>query len=118
VKGLKLQNGRAALLYGPLLYGLNPDRNPLAPGTDLRAIALDPKSVAGPLPDETIRPNGTAFRLKGWSAGRDVNQPADLELTLSEFVDPDSTEVYFRLADMNFAMSDELLGTTNLMGTK
>jgi len=45
IKGVQLQEGRAALLRGPLLYGVDPARNPEVAKVDLRTITVDPASL-------------------------------------------------------------------------
>ena len=108
IKGKEIQEGRAALMRGPLVYGLNPARNPSALGLTLRDITMDPDSVEGPTQDGSVRPNGTSVRIKAWSPRRQWSQPADLDLVLTEFVDPGTEEIYFRLPDLNRAGEDDL----------
>lgn len=108
VLGTQEQVGRVALLYGPLLYGLSPARN--AGVKALRRIVIDPNSIQGPDRDDSIRPNGTLFRVKGWSPARQMKDAPDLTLTLSEFIDFGSEEVLFSSSDFSTAKPDELLG--------
>ncbi|MBL7199545.1 MAG: glycoside hydrolase family 127 protein [Anaerolineae bacterium] len=109
VRGRESQAGRAALLRGPVVYCLNPDRSPGLDGLELREITLDPSSLGMPNRDATTRPEGLACPVTGWSPGRDLSKPPDLELVLTEFPDPGGQEVYFRLPDLGLAVQDELL---------
>ncbi len=111
IRGIRRQAGRSALARGPMLYCFNPHRNP---GIDAGAVcggeyALDPQSVEGPFADEGPRPGGTACRVTGQRTnthGRDER----VELTLTEFADPDGVATYFPLVDPSSAVDDELWG--------
>jgi DUF1680 family protein len=110
VLGSQEQVGRAALLYGPLLYGVSPARNPGIKASQLRSLVVDLKSVQGPMPDNSVRPGGTIFHVKAWSPARVLKEAPDLDLTLSEFIDFGSEEVMFTGFDLSAAKPDELLG--------
>ena len=109
VKGREMQAGRVAVMRGPVVYCINPDRNPGLGGMCLRDITLDPSSLSEPERDDAIRPNGTACRLRAWSPDGDIDGPTDLDLVLSEFPDPDGQEIYFRTASADTAVEDELI---------
>ena len=110
VRGTQQQEGRIALLYGPLLYGLNLARNPAVAHLNLRAITLDPHSVIGPRRDDSARPGGTSFQIKGWSTPAALQGGPDLSLTLTEFADFGGQEAFFKSSDLAAAGPDELLG--------
>ena len=99
-----------ALLYGPLLYGLNPARNPAVSHLTLRNITLEPSSVIGPRRDDSVRPGGTSFQIKGWSTPAALSGAPDLSLILTEFADFGDQEVFFKSSDLTPAGPDELLG--------
>ena len=101
IKGYETQAGRAALLRGPVIYCLNPHRNPGIEDVILRDITLDPDSV------EALE-NGKC-RVRGWRPKSSLNAPPDLDLVFSEFSDPGGEEIYFQLSKPNAAMDDELL---------
>jgi DUF1680 family protein len=103
VKGFHAQEGRVALMRGPLLFSLNPARSPSLGDGDLRELVIDPRSVRPPEPDATVRPGGLAARLKGTLGGRTH------DLLLTEFPDPDARATYFRATDLTAAADDELL---------
>jgi uncharacterized protein len=102
IKGRELQEGRAALLRGPIIYGLDPSQNPAVEGFELRDLIIDPDSLLGPLPDSSVR-------LKAWSPNGDVTSPPTLDLILTEFLSPGCEEIYFRLPDLTRAVDDELI---------
>lgn len=96
VGGQGVQKGRAALLYGPLLFCL--------PGTDAAAEPprLDFGGLSGPVPDERIRPGGLAFDVAPSPAGPPASR-------LTEFVDPDGRATFLGFENAGNPASDELL---------
>ena len=109
IRGRKKQEGRAALMRGPLLFCLSRARNFSVGEMDLSGITIDPRSTSGPVADTTVRPNGLACRVKAWSPGQAISEPPDLDLTLTEFTDPDCEATYFRLSDDSLCKDDELI---------
>lgn len=98
VKGRVAQAGRAAILRGPLVFCLAPKRQKNLGPMDLRLITLDTASIEGPLPDNSVRSGGMACRVKAWGPGSWYPMSArDLELTLTEYADPEGQAVYFNL---------------------
>lgn len=124
VKGRQRQAGRVAVMRGPVLFCLNPERNPgvdninkeVDPnnklnGFDLGRIILDPLTISGPIADSSIRPGGISLKIKGWREGWTLgNGPHELNLLLTEFTDPGGKATYFRLANLREAVDDELFG--------
>ncbi len=108
VRGRELQRGRAALMRRPLLYCLNPERNPGLVAGELRDITPDPGPVEGPAADSSARPHGSAVKIRAWSPGRGLPEPTDPALVLTEFPDAGGEEIYFRLPDVEAARPDEL----------
>ncbi len=112
VRGTKRQAGRAAVMRGPLVFGLNPaqhDQLATRDGADLGRITLDPQSFAEPVADDSVRPDGIACPVRAWKPGYAVKRPGDLSLRLSEFADPGGKAIYFRLQNLDVAVPDELL---------
>lgn len=129
VKGREMQFDRAALMRGPIVYCLSPELNPgvadlqvlqrgddalgtMDPGMEdakLREITLDPGSLSGPEPDSSVRSDGLGARIKAWSPRRNLADPTDLDLILSEFTEPNGQEIYFRLPVGAAVTDDELL---------
>ena len=99
VKGRVAQAGRVAVARGPQVFCLSRSRNKDVKGldtVDLRLLVLDPASIEGPIPDDTIRPDGVACRVKAWRPGDFYPHAAPaLKLTLTEFPDPDGEATYF-----------------------
>ena len=109
VMGREMQAGRIAVMRGPVVYCLNPDRNSGLEGICLRDITLDPSSLSPPAKDDTIRPGGAVCHVRAWSPQRSLDQPTDLDLLLSEFPDPGGCEVYFRTVGTEITVDDELI---------
>jgi hypothetical protein len=99
-------------MRGPLVFCLNPEGNEKlagCDGADLGQITLDPQSLAEPVPDDSVRPDGLACVVEAWKPGYTCSRPGDLRLRLTEFADPGGQAVYFRLQDFDGAVKDELL---------
>jgi DUF1680 family protein len=112
VKGRESQVGRIAVMRGPLVFCLNRERHPELANLDLRSIVIDPTSLEGPIPDDSIRPGGIACRLKAWKPGDWYpHAKPPLTLTLTEFPDPGCAAAYFKVPnpDASELMNDELL---------
>ena len=69
VKGRQAQAGKVAILRGPVVFGLDPSRDKQLQGILLGTITLDTSSIDGPLPDQTVRPDGMACKIRGWKPG-------------------------------------------------
>ena len=118
LRGRAVQDGRAALLRGPIVYCIGKDQNAalLAKCPEPRNLVIDPASIAEPVRDDSIRPNGLKVIAKAW-----LNQDRTgdkVDVTLTEFIDPSGQEVYFRvpnLADTSPVrlMDDEIVSWPN-----
>jgi hypothetical protein len=112
VKGWKAQAGRVAVMRGPMVFCLNRKRHDKLADVDLRAITIDPTSLKGPMPDDSVRPDGVACQISAWRPGAwyPYAKP-DWELTLTEFADPDGEALYFHVPNPNADMfvKDELI---------
>ena len=109
ILGRKKQEGRGALMRGPLLFCLNRARNPVVGDTDPSSITIDASSTNGPIVDSAVRPDGIACRVKAWRHGQAISGDPDLDLVLTEFTDPDCVGTYFRLSDEGICEPDELM---------
>ena len=120
VKGRVAQAGRAAVMCGPLVFGLsreniriqsdNTAANSLsAQSMDLRTLFIDPDSLQGPIQNPSSP--GLTCILKAWSPGRFAHKKTDLTLTLTPHTDPVTEAIYFKVPNPNHAalMNDELL---------
>jgi DUF1680 family protein len=124
VRGRKMQEGRVAVLRGPMLFCLNPKQlaatKSASPSggekgknnrgqTLARNIRLDPRTLGAPVRDTTVQPNGLACPVKAWSPNRPLSDPPDLELLLTEFADPSGEVTYFLVPDAATTVDDELI---------
>jgi DUF1680 family protein len=115
VRGRRAQSGRVAVMRGPMVYCLNPRRaKPRLDGAsphDLRYLTIDPESLGERVPDDEVRPGGGAVAVRAWSRGTAHVAKPDVELTLTEFPDPEGRGVFLRIPrpDYDFLADDELL---------
>ena len=121
VRGRMIQDGRVALLRGPVLFtfsdGLNASLLKICPQP--RDLVLDPASIGNPIRDDSIRPNGQKVIVKAWTNPERSGKPVDVVLT--EFVDPNGVDVYFKVPNLNDTrpiriMDDELLSEPHRSG--
>jgi len=98
VKGRRAQVGRVAIMYGPLVFCLNRKKHEGLNDVDLRLLTINPQTLEGPIPDDSVHPDGLACRIKAWSPGAwyPHAEPA-YTLTLTEFPDPDGEAIYFHV---------------------
>jgi hypothetical protein len=98
-------------MRGPQVFCLDPAQNPALAkldGTELGYLALNPASLAAPVSNAAVRPDGLGCRIQAWKPGFGLGKNADYELTLTEFADPAGKATYFRLRDFAGAVEDEL----------
>lgn len=142
VRGRAMQEGRVALLRGPVLFTisetLNKETLEKVPSTrDLkqfpivdpktvgdtewlfrmayqqaRDLIIDPTSIGNPVLDDRIRPGGQKVTVKAWT--NPAREGEQVDVVLTEFVDPDGLEVYFKVPNLKDTrpiriMDDELL---------
>jgi hypothetical protein len=89
VRGRGRQYGKAALMRGPVVFGMNrSDNGYLKEGTDIR---VDLNSISDPMPDNRFRPGG----LKCTAAASDAGGGAWRKLVFTEFVDPEGIKTFF-----------------------
>ena len=135
IAGRRRQAGRVAFMRGPLVYALNPTLNgggakraemkssgltaedqrlakrreffALDPADICATMLVDPASVRL-VRDNTVRPNGTALKIRVATAGHatGVNDKNSTEITLTEFPDVGATATYFRVSDLSQAEED------------
>lgn len=112
VKGRRTQEGRVAIARGPLVFTFNPKRNPEFANIDPRLLTLDPASVQGPSPDDSIHPGGVSCRARVWMPGAWYPGEPTHEIVLTEFADPDAIATYFHIPNPNDEriVDDELAG--------
>ena len=111
VKGRKSQAGRVAVMRGPQLFCLNPDRQDNFSADMMRFMAIDPTSPELSDPDQSIRPQGLTCKAKFWSPSNYWPSAApDFQLTLTEYPDPGCQQTYFQVINPNLdiLVEDEL----------
>jgi hypothetical protein len=114
VRGRAIQDGRVALLRGPVLFTFSEKLNAevLKKCPEPRNLVLDPSSIGNPTSDDSVRPDGQKVVVKAWTNSERTGDPVDVVLT--EFVDAEGIEVYFKVPDLKDTrpiriMDDELL---------
>jgi len=113
VRGRQAQAGKVAILRGPVVFGLDPSRDKQLQRILLGTITIDTSSIDGPLPDQTVRPDGMACKIRGWKPGAWYPQAKpSLELYLTELPDPAIQAIYFHVPDpvAKDLADDELFG--------
>ena len=108
IEGRKLQAGKVAIMRGPQVFCLSPERNKnLNKGIDIGSgIIIDTTSLDTPVSDDSVRPGGVACKVKAWSPNRATTQKPDLNLLLTELPDPTGQFTYFQIP--NQPIGDEL----------
>ncbi len=111
VRGRKSQEGRAALMRGPVVFCIGAANNAelLKNYEKPGELILDPASFGTPVADTSVRPGGLKVLAKAWPPESETKEAAPLEVVLTEFVDPSSITTYFRLSDTEKTVEDELM---------
>jgi len=112
VRGRKLQEGRVALMRGPVVYCIGTQHNAelLKTYSQPRDLMVDPATLGEPVADTSVRPGGLIVLAKAWPPGEHGNGAPSLDVVLSEFVDPSGIATYFLIPDLTMAVDDELMG--------
>jgi|GEM_PF-142589 len=100
LRGRAVQDGRVVLLRGPIVYCIGRIQNAALSATcpEPRNLVIDPATIAEPVRDDSIRPNGLKVIAKAW---RNQDRTGDkVDVTLTEFIDPSGQEVYFRVPNL------------------
>jgi len=108
IRGHYLQEGKAALMRGPVVYGLGTAQNAdvLEKFTNFSGVVIDPNSLIEPEIDTSIRPNGRHVKVR---AKVEASGAPDITLTFTEFIDPTLIATYVHLLDLSPAVEDELV---------
>lgn len=102
VKGFFKQDGKVAVMRGPLLFCFNPKHNPDIHLDDLNSWFIDPETFSDVVVDY-IRPKAIACRVKAYK-----NEKSQYIL-LTEFPDPDGKATYFNSLHLEKSDDDELI---------
>ncbi len=113
IAGRQSQAGRAAVMRGPLLFCLNPERQDDLDSETLKLLRIDPTSMRPGDADDSIRPDGLTCVASFWRPN-DYNAagPANVNLVLTEYADPGCMWTYFLVPnpETQAVVSDELAG--------
>ncbi len=111
VRGRKSQEGKAALMRGPIVYCLGGANNAelVQKYGNLGDLILEPASLGMPVADTSVRPGGQKVLAKAWPPEGDVGGTASLDVVLTEFVDPSGVATHFRIPDSAKTVEDELV---------
>lgn len=111
VRGRKSQEGRAALMRGPVLYCIGAADNAelLKTCENPNDLIIDPASLGEPAPDTSVRPAGLKVSAKAWPPATEAEGAPPLDVVLTEFVDPSGVATYFRLPSLAGVTDDELM---------
>ena len=111
VKGRRSQVGRVAVMYGPLVFGLNKAYNEGMGESQPRLLTMNPDTLEGPFADDSVHPGGLACTVEVWDPGQWYPGPASRKVTLTEFPDPGIEGAYFVAPNPEDArfVDDELL---------
>jgi DUF1680 family protein len=114
IRGRQLQEGKAALARGPVIYCLGTAQNEeiLKKYPKFAGLVIDPSGIGEPELDRSVRPDGRKVAVKArveapgaWSKGA-----PHLVVTFTEFVDPTGIVTFVPLLDLDRAVADELAG--------
>ena len=101
IRGRMMQEGRVALMRGPVLFSFSEKLNAevLKACPEPRDLVLDPASIGEPVLDDSVRPKGQKAVVRAWTNPECTGDP--VKIVLTEFIDPNSTEVYFKIPNLN-----------------
>ncbi|HOK09617.1 MAG TPA: glycoside hydrolase family 127 protein [Candidatus Hydrogenedens sp.] len=114
IRGVQAQAGRVAVMYGPQVFCVSKKSNPALEDKDLRNLTIDPKTLEGPFPDDTVRKGGLKFTVKGWNtlSWYPLVKYDYENIVLTEFPDPDGEITYFHVPNPEDPLfeQDEFIG--------
>jgi hypothetical protein len=114
IKGHRLQEGKVALVRGPVVYCLGTAQNEelLKRYPNFQGVVVDPTTISEPEPDASIRPDGLKVTAHATVETKgELSKGAPLEtLVFTEFIDPTGIMTYFHVLDLDAADEDELIG--------
>jgi len=112
IKGRKSQAGRVAVMRGPMLFGLNPDRQENFDPDIARLMLIDADSLELSGPEDSVRPGGLACKARFWNPNNyNAQAKADISFVLTEYADPGCRATYFLVPNPKAGalQDDELL---------
>ncbi|MFH1719643.1 MAG: beta-L-arabinofuranosidase domain-containing protein [Planctomycetota bacterium] len=115
IKGRKSQAGRVAVMRGPMLFGLNPDRQENFDPDIARLMLIDADSPELSGPEDSVRPGDLACKARFWNPNNyNAQAKADIRLVLTEYADPGCRATYFLVPNpkAEILQDDELVLNT------
>ena len=112
IKGRKSQAGRVAVMRGPMLFGLNPDRQENFDPDIAPLMLIDADSFKLSNPEDSVRPGGLACKARFWNPNNyNAQAKADMRLVLTEYADPGCRATYFLVPNpkAKILQDDELM---------
>jgi hypothetical protein len=115
IRGRRSQEGRAAIMRGPVIFTFNPERNgelDAAAKAEPRRLKVNPREIELPAVDNCVRPEGVVCVVRAWAP--DV-QPwlmaPRVAVVLSEYPDPGGRSIYFTVPGegLSLLVEDELV---------
>jgi DUF1680 family protein len=112
IKGRKSQAGRVAVMRGPMLFGLNPDRQENFDPDIARLMLIDTNSPELSDPEDSVRTGGLACNARFWNPNNyNARAKAEIKLVLTEYADPGCRATYFLVPNpkAEILQDDELM---------
>lgn len=100
IRGRSVQEGRVALMRGPVLFGFSTRLNPELSKkiADGRNLVIDPACIGLVERDDYVRPDGQKVSVKAWLNSDCSGEKVDV--LFSEFVDDKCVSVYFKVPNL------------------
>ncbi|HLA85774.1 MAG TPA: beta-L-arabinofuranosidase domain-containing protein [Thermoguttaceae bacterium] len=111
VRGHRIQEGRVALMRGPVVYCIGAAANAelLKKYKNPGDLVIDPASLGTPVADASVRPGGWKVTAKTLPLFTHDADSTPLDVVFTEFVDPTGIATYVHVSDLTNAVEDELL---------
>jgi uncharacterized protein len=108
IRGRKVQEGKVALLRGPVVYCIGTAKNAalLKQHPDPSKLIINPATLGEAVPDTSVRPDGRMVMAQALPPGTNA---APVTVVLTEFIDPSGIATYFRIPNLTQAVDDELM---------
>jgi DUF1680 family protein len=100
IRGRGAQWQKAALMRGPVVYGISNKINPFVTGK--QDVTIDPATMHEPEADEAFRPGGLKCKAR-------LADGSSREITFTEFIDPSGIKTFFFLPAGNWPVVDDEL---------
>ena len=109
IKGFRDQNGRVAVMRGPVVFCLNPSLNIEVEGKNLKGITIDPSTFSFSKVENAPARRSVLCTVKAGLCEDDLNGGDSFDLKLTPFPDQGGQATYFQTKDISLTCEDELL---------